>query len=57
MSELGRIAYEAYSRDAGGRSIHGEPLPLWPEQSDEIRAHWDAAAAAVADAAIGGVPG
>lgn len=43
----GQIAYDAYVADCGGLSIHGETLPAWPDQSEEIRQHWDAAAAAV----------
>lgn len=49
MSELGRLAYEAYARHAAYRSlVTGQMLPLWPEQAAEIREAWDAAAAAVA---------
>ena len=49
MAELGRLAYEAYARHAGNRSlITAQMLPLWPEVPAEIRAAWDAAAAAVA---------
>lgn len=49
MSELGRIAYEAYSKHSGGKSlISGVPLPFWPEVPGSVRAAWDAAALAVA---------
>lgn len=45
----GQVAYDAYVADCGGVSIHGERLPDWDGQRPEIRAHWDAAAAAVLD--------
>ena len=49
MSDLGRIAYEAYCASSDGKSlISGAKLPLWDEQSPEIKAAWDAAAQAVA---------
>lgn len=53
MTELprgyGQVAYEAYVQHCGGYSVRGELLPSWADQSDEICAHWDAAAEAVAD--------
>jgi hypothetical protein len=45
----GQIAYEAYVAHCGGVSVRGEQLSSWDGQSPEIRAHWDAAAQAVAD--------
>lgn len=48
--ELGRIAYEAYVADCDGKSIHGEDLPAWDDQAEQIREHWSIAALAVADA-------
>ncbi len=45
----GQVAYEGYLIDCGGKSIRGETLPSWSDQLPEIRAHWDAAAQAVAD--------
>jgi len=50
MTRLGKIAYETYARDAGGVSVRGEELPSWDDQDEKIRAHWDAAAEAVAAA-------
>lgn len=47
MPEAGKIAYEAYVDSVGGVSVHGEPLPGWADQSDKIRAAWNAAAEAV----------
>lgn len=43
----GGLAYDAYFRHCGGRSIRGEPLPAWKDQDPAIRAHWFAAANAV----------
>ncbi len=53
MDDLGQIAYEAYIKSCGGKSIHGEDLPDWAGQSPAIRAHWDAAAQAVVRAVVG----
>ncbi len=47
MNDLAKIAYEAYRESCGGRSIRGEALPEWEDQTPEIRSHWDAAAQAV----------
>ena len=43
----GGLAYDAYFRHCGGKSIHGEDLPAWENQEPAIRAHWFAAAKAV----------
>lgn len=40
----GQRAYEAYHAHCGGKSVHGDELPSWDEQADEIRDHWHAAA-------------
>ena len=48
MGSLGEEAYNAYFEDCGGKSIRGEDLPAWADQSAAIQAHWEAAAAAVA---------
>lgn len=46
----GQVAYHGYFEASGGASlISGAPLPQWHEQSEEIRAAWDAAAAAVVE--------
>lgn len=45
---LGELAYSAYFESCGGRSVRGDKLPLWPEQSPVIQAHWEAAARQVA---------
>lgn len=51
MSELktwGQIAYEAYIKSSGGKSIRGEQLPGWDDQDGAIAQHWEAAGRAVA---------
>jgi len=35
-------------KSCGGKSVHGEILPTWEEQRQEIRAHWRAAAREIA---------
>lgn len=48
MHDLGAIAYEAYSREAGGVSLAtGDALPEWTDVPTDIRAAWRAAAEAV----------
>ena len=47
----GRIAYEAYVKSCGNKSIHGEALPSWDDQRPDIKAHWEAAGKAVANLA------
>ena len=45
---LGRCAYDAYCKSAGGRSLAtGDPLPHWTRLPDDIQAAWENAAAAV----------
>lgn len=45
---VGKVAYEAYSDCAGGRSlVSGEPLPMWAQMSTQMREAWHAAADAV----------
>ena len=45
---LGQVAYEAYVRHCGGKSVHGEDLPSWDGQDPVIQEHWEFAADAVA---------
>lgn len=45
---LGETNYAGYWAACGGKSlISGAPLPAWADQSEAIRAAWDAAADAV----------
>ena len=43
----GQVAYEAYVKHCGGKSIRGEELPTWDDQQRTIQDHWHAAAEAV----------
>lgn len=45
---LGRVAYEGYFKQCGGKSlISGAPLPKWEDQSLAIREAWAYAAECV----------
>lgn len=46
--KLGRIAYDAYCAHRDWKSVRGEPLPHFDQQSAELRAAWCHAAEAVA---------
>lgn len=46
---LGQIAYEAYCKARDYRSVRGELLPTFDNQSPDVKAAWDAAANAVSD--------
>ena len=54
MDSFAEIAYEAYVKSCGGKSIHGDDLPDWADQDPAIQAHWGAAARAVVRAMVGG---
>ena len=54
-NDLGRIAYEAYAKSCGYKSIRGEDLPVWQDQDPAIQAHWEAAAQAVVSSVAGDV--
>jgi hypothetical protein len=45
--QLGEIAYNAYCESRGWKSVRGEHLPHWKEQSQELRDAWARAADAV----------
>ena len=49
LMDLGEVAYGAYLASCGGKSIRGEELPSWDDQTPEIREHWRAAADEVAE--------
>ena len=50
LEKISRAGYRAYLESSGGKSVHGEILPTWEEQRQEIRAHWRAAAREIATA-------
>jgi hypothetical protein len=50
MRSLGQVAYEAYRNHTGGVSlVSGAKIPEWQELNVEIKAAWNAAAAAIAN--------
>ena len=50
MSELGKVAYEAYCVAVGGKDWQGLPLKTWDELRELPQGRaWEAAAQAVAD--------
>ena len=48
LDRLARAAYEAYGRNRQWRDYRDEPLPVYDELGEGIRAGWQAAAGAVA---------
>ncbi|AXH66183.1 hypothetical protein SEA_SATIS_22 [Streptomyces phage Satis] len=48
MSELGKVAYEAYGESVNWTTFSGGKMPSWEEQNDRLKAAWNAAAEAVA---------
>lgn len=54
MERLGKIAYNAYCKQAGGVSlISGDKLPEFEVLKPEIQDAWDAAAAAAVNEIVG----
>ena len=49
MITLGQIAYDAYCKARSWKSVRGEPLPQFAEQTPELREAWEQAARAVAE--------
>lgn len=52
-SDLGQLAYLAYSEAVGGTTHDGRPMPAWEDLGEKIQGGWIAAAASAADHAIG----
>ncbi|MFE9906402.1 hypothetical protein [Streptomyces achromogenes] len=48
-SDLGQVAYLAYSEATSGLTHDGRPMPAWDDLGDTVQGAWIAAAAAVAD--------
>jgi hypothetical protein len=46
---LGELAYNAYCEAVGYKSVKGDTLPAWEDQSERLQEAWDAAAEAVAE--------
>lgn len=53
-SELGLLAYLAYSEAVGGVTHDGRPMLAWDDLGEKIQGGWIAAAASVADHAATG---
>lgn len=47
---LGQIAFEAYSKQVGGKTCDNKPIPQWDNLSPEVQRGWEAASQAVAAA-------
>ncbi len=45
----GEMAYNAYCDNRKWKSVRGDPLPAFENQSSELKAAWEAAAQAVAE--------
>lgn len=48
--DYGQVAYEAYVVSVGGRSVKGDRLPAWADQTKRIQGAWITAAQAVLQA-------
>lgn len=46
---LGEIAYNAYCEAVGYKSVRGETLPIWEDQSERLQEAWERAGEAVAE--------
>ena len=53
VKDGGKLAYNAYCEAVGWKSVRGDNLPKWEEQSEKLQAAWNKAALAVAMATIG----
>lgn len=51
MSDLGKIAYEAYGESVNWTTFSGSKMPSWEDQNDRLKLAWNAAAHAVLQAA------
>ncbi|MFH9403247.1 hypothetical protein ACH4JS_26380 [Streptomyces sp. NPDC017638] len=50
LSDLGQVAYLAYSEATDGLTHDGRPMPAWDDLGDTVQGAWIAAAAAAAAA-------
>lgn len=49
IKTLARVMFDAYNKQAGGKTYDGKPIPPWDEIGDNVQARWFAAALAGAD--------
>lgn len=47
QTEPGKIAFDAYCAQVGGKTYQGSDIPDWADLGDTVRAGWRAAASAV----------
>lgn len=40
---LGQVAFEAYTKEKGGTTHDGKPIPPWEDLGDAVRGAWQAA--------------
>jgi len=52
-TELAKVAWQAYAKQARNKTFDGKPLPTWAKLGDDRQYCWLAAVAAVADAIDG----
>lgn len=48
--ELARIAFDAYNKQAGGKTWDGKDIPPFDEVGEKVRANWQAAVQSVLEA-------
>jgi hypothetical protein len=46
---LGELAYNAYAESVGYKSVRGDTLPIWEDQSERLQEAWESAGEAVAE--------
>ena len=46
---IGKIAYDAYCKERGWKSVRGDSLPQWEQQDQSLRTAWVYGAQAVVD--------
>lgn len=46
-TDIGKLAYNAYCEARGWKSVAGQPLPTWEDQSEDLRIAWREGACAV----------
>lgn len=50
--KLAKIAFDAYNKEAGGKTWDGRDIPPFSDVGDKVQANWDAAAAAIVEELI-----
>ena len=48
IKDGGKLAYDTYCDAVGWKSVRGDDLPKWEDQSERLQRAWDKAALAVA---------